>query len=96
MKYVLPLFVVMLVLCIVDMPYGYYTLTRFLAMVIFVCLAYANKDNKTFCIVFAASAISFQPFVKLALGRTIWNIIDVVEAVLLSWYWTKKYFKTIL
>lgn len=96
MKYVLPLFVVMLVLCLVDMPYGYYTLTRFLAMVILACLAYVNKDDKTFCIIFAASALLFQPFVKLALGRTIWNIIDVVEAVLLSWYWKKKYFKTIL
>lgn len=65
-------------------------------MVIFACLAYANKDDKILCITFAASAMLFQPFVKLALGRTMWNIIDVVEAVLLSWYWTKKYFKTIL
>lgn len=90
MKYALPLFVVMLVLCLIEMPYGYYILTRFVAMVIFAYLAYAKKDDKTFCIIFAASAVLFQPFVKMALGRTIWNTIDVFEAVFLSWYWIKK------
>lgn len=89
MKYALPLFVVMLILSLAEMPYGYYTLIRFVAMVIFVCLAYTNKEDKTLCVIFAASALLFQPFIKLALGRTIWNIIDVVEAVLLSWYWKK-------
>lgn len=96
MKYALPMFVVILVLCIVEMPYGYYTFTRFVAMVLFACLAYTNKDDKTLCVIFAASALLFQPFIKFVLGRTIWNIIDVVEAVLLSCYWVKKYFKTIL
>lgn len=95
MKYVLPLFVVMLILCLIEMPYGYYTLTRFVAMVIFGCLAYTYRTDRTLCVIFAASAILFQPFVKIALGRTIWNIIDVIEAVLLLWCW-KKYFKTIV
>lgn len=94
MKYALPLFVVMLILCLAEMPYGYYTLTRFVAMVIFTCLAYINKEDKTLYVIFAASALLFQPFIKLALGRTIWNIIDVGEAMLLSWYWYKKHFKS--
>ena len=28
-------------------------------------------------------AILFQPFIKIALGRQIWNIVDVVVVVLL-------------
>ena len=25
----------------------------------------------------------FQPFIKIALGRTMWNIVDVIVAILL-------------
>lgn len=32
-------------------------------------------------IVFAGLALLFQPFFKIALGRVIWNIVDVVVAV---------------
>jgi hypothetical protein len=31
----------------------------------------------------AASAILINPFVKIALGRTIWNVKDVIWAVIL-------------
>ena len=30
---------------------------------------------------FAALAVLFQPFIKIALGRFIWNIVDVIVAV---------------
>jgi lipoprotein signal peptidase len=30
---------------------------------------------------FAALAILFQPFLRIALGRTIWNIGDVIVAI---------------
>lgn len=33
--------------------------------------------------VFGALALLFQPFVKIALGRTMWNIVDVVVAIIL-------------
>lgn len=36
-------------------------------------------------ITFASLAVLFQPFIKIALGRTMWNIIDVVVAVVLVW-----------
>ena len=60
------------------MPYGYYQLVRFVAMIGFAYLAYkANKqNNKTEVIVFVVLAVLFQPFVTIALGRTIWNIVD--------------------
>ena len=38
-----------------------------------------NKEGMGFA--FAALAILFQPFLKITLGRIIWNIIDVVVAI---------------
>jgi len=34
-------------------------------------------------IVYVCLALLFQPFIKVALGRTGWNIVDVVVAVIL-------------
>ena len=40
---------------------------------------------------FIGLAILFQPIEKLALGRTLWNFIDVAVAIFLVWYnFTKK------
>lgn len=84
----------MLIVCLANMPYGYYCLTRFFAMTIFACLAYISyNDNKKLFVIFSASALLFQPFVKITLGRTIWNIVDVIEALFLLWFWITKYNK---
>jgi len=66
--------------CLAKMPYGYYQFVRFIAMVGFVYLAYKNfeEGNKLWSYVFSALAILFQPLLKIDLGRTIWNIVDVV------------------
>lgn len=67
------------------MPYGYYQLVRFAALIGFAYLAYKTneEDNKTEAIVYVVLAILIQPFVKIALGRTIWNIIDVIIGIAL-------------
>lgn len=67
-------------ICLANMPYGYYELVRFVALVGFAILAYyANESgNKIKVIIFIALAILFQPLVKIALGRNLWNIIDVI------------------
>lgn len=74
---------ILLLLCLLDMPYGYYQLVRFVAMIGFVYLAYdANeKHNKNEVFIFIALTILFQPLIKIALGRTIWNIIDVIVGI---------------
>ena len=71
---------ILLFLCLVDMPYGYYQFVRFAALVGFAFLSYKyyESGNKSLTFVFAALAILFQPLFKIALGRTIWNIIDLV------------------
>jgi len=74
---------ILLLLCLADMPYGFYTLVRFASSFAFAYLSYdyfkSKKDGLGF--VFAALALLFQPFFKFALGRTIWNIVDVIVAI---------------
>ncbi len=67
-------------MCLLHMPYGYYQAVRFIAMLGFILLAYfSNKQNhKIEAITYIALALLFQPFIKVALGRTVWNILDVI------------------
>ena len=69
--------------CLLDMPYGYYQLYRFIAMASFIYLAYAEQGKKEWMIIWIVSGLLVQPFFKVALGSEIWNIVDVVWAVLL-------------
>lgn len=73
----------LLLLCLLDFPYGYYQLVRFVATMVFGYLAYStqqeNKKNEVF--VYISLAVLFQPFIKIALGRTLWNIVDVIVAL---------------
>ena len=70
-------------LCLADMPYGYYQLVRMIALIGFAILAYQSyeKNRKTEVIIYAGLALLFQPFFKIALGREIWNIVDVVVGI---------------
>ena len=74
---------VLLLLCLADMPYGFYTIVRFASAAAFVYMSYEyfkeKKDGLGFT--FAALALLFQPFYKFALGRLIWNVVDVAVAV---------------
>lgn len=69
--------------CLVDFPYGYYQFVRFAAMVGFGYLAYhANEQGaKNEAFIYLALAILFQPFFKIALGRALWNGIDVIVGI---------------
>jgi hypothetical protein len=72
-------------LCLFDLPYGYYQLVRFLAMFAFGFLGFSEHENgnRVWCIVWAASAVLINPIFKISLGRELWNVMDVVWAVLL-------------
>lgn len=89
---------VALIVCLFPMPYGYYTLVRFVAMILFGCMAYSfyKEEKIPLCILFVALALLFQPFMKVALGRTMWNVIDVILAVALVilWYSNNKQIKS--
>lgn len=86
---------VLLLLCLADMPYGFYELVRFAATAAFAYLSYdyfkSKKDGMGF--LFAALALLFQPFFKIALGRTMWNIVDVLVAIALFYFIVKGFKK---
>lgn len=84
MVLIIKLFLALLfILCLLDMPYGYFMLVRFIALIGFGYLAFkANEDNqKNESFIYIALALLFQPFLKISLGREIWNIVDVIVAV---------------
>ena len=83
----------LLILCLLDWEYGFYELVRFVGMVGFSLLAYEQYNkNQIWFIIWLVSAILINPLFKVALGRTIWNIVDVIWVVLLvySIYHNKK------
>ena len=67
-------------LCLADMPYGFYQFVRFAGLIGFAILAYqANQQGRqTEMIIYGGLALIFQPFFKVALGRQMWNIVDVI------------------
>jgi O-antigen ligase len=73
----------LLLTCLLNMPYGYFQLVRFIAMVGFAILAFSasQKKDQTELIICVVLAVLFQPLFKISLGRTIWNIVDVVVAI---------------
>lgn len=70
-------------LCLATMPYGYYQLVRFMALIGFGILAYSAYQEKkqTEAVICVCLSILFQPFIKIVLGRDIWNIVDVVVGI---------------
>lgn len=78
---------VALLLCLLPLPYSYYELVRLGGMVCFVVLAYRSYQQKQegWTVAYAALALLFQPFFKIALGRVVWNVADVAVAGLLLW-----------
>jgi hypothetical protein len=53
----------------------------------FIILAYLDeeKEDKTIVIIWICSAVLINPIFKLALGRILWNIADIIwSAILLT------------
>ena len=67
------------------MPYAYYQIVRFVGLLGFVLLAYLsyeqNKKVNAEVTIYLGLALLFQPFLKLSLGRTAWNILDVLVSI---------------
>ena len=92
MKHLKLIMAALLLLCLFKMPYGYYTLLRFAAMVAFAVMAvkYNEKKHDVLTVTFGAIALLFQPFFKVALGRGTWNVVDVAVAALLIALWIRE------
>ena len=92
MKHLKLFMAAMLLLCLLQMPYGFYTLLRLVAMMAFAVMAvqYYHAKRDALTVLFGTMALLFQPFAKVALGRSVWNIVDVAVAVLLLALWTRE------
>lgn len=90
LKIILAIF---LLLCLAPMPYGFYVLIRYIASISFVIMAYnyACENKQILCALFLSLFGLFQPFIKLSLGREVWNIIDVIVAIFLICISVKNY-----
>ena len=74
---------ILLFLCLLDMPYGFYQLVRFIGLIGFGYLAFKAYQNEqtSEAIIYMVLALLFQPLFKIALGRILWNIIDVIVGI---------------
>ncbi len=84
---------ILLFLCLLDMPYGYFQFVRISALIVFATFAYeaykAGREREMFLL--AGLALLFQPFFKISLGRTMWNIVDIIVGIgLLLWLWQSR------
>lgn len=62
-------------------------LVRYVIGISFAIMAYQyyNKNKMEFVIVCGALALLFQPIIKIPLGRGVWNVVDVIVAIVLLW-----------
>lgn len=64
------------------MPYGYYQMVRLGSAIGFAYLASFEKDKTvTLMWIYIGLAVLFQPLLNVDLGRTLWNVVDVVAGV---------------
>lgn len=79
--------IILFLLCLFHMPYSYFQVVRFIGMLGFALLAYYDfQKNQTInsgVIIYVGLALLFQPFIKVALGRTVWNIVDIIISIYL-------------
>jgi len=77
--------IVILLLCLFDLPYWYYQLVRIFGTIGFAYLVYVDYKAgvKYTPYVFGVAAILLNPIIKNSFGREMWNVIDVVLAVML-------------
>lgn len=77
--------IVLLLLALFPMPYGYYTFVRICICLLSGYLAYKSWQEKInlWMWIFFIIAILFNPIIPIYLGRTLWAIIDIIVAAVL-------------
>jgi len=84
MKYFIILSIFMLFAAIVEWPYGYYALLRWITCITSILLAFQvfEKNIDWAKVVFIVIAILFNPLAPIYLSRSIWIPLDIVTAIL--------------
>ena len=84
--------IVMLLMALAPLPYGYFTLLRIVICLTAVFLAwFSAKLRKTFWLwIMGFIALIFNPIVPLYLGRPLWLVVDLVVALTFAIYLIKN------
>ncbi len=74
---------ILFLLCLADMPYSFYQFVRFAGLIGFTVLAYQSNQQgrQSEMIIYGGLALLFQPIFKIALGRQMWNFVDIVVGI---------------
>ena len=90
---------ILLVVCLFEMPYGYYEFVRLTSFIGFILLLINNHKSEKILLssMSMLGVILFNPIFRIFFHRKVWNIIDiVVSTLLLIWlisdliYFNKK------
>lgn len=78
--------IVLLLGCLLKMPYGYYQFIRVAGCVLFIWLAYLENNDKQYIgvIISVLFAILLNPIFKIHFIRSTWNTIDAAMASVLG------------
>ncbi|OOR83809.1 DUF6804 family protein [Moraxella canis] len=84
-KIVLYIAVVFLVLAVLPLPYGYYTLLRLIAFGVFAWAAYIGfeRHDKILPWIFVVLALVYNPIIKVYFPKEIWTVINLLSAAFL-------------
>ena len=75
----------MLFVAVAPLPYGYYTLLRFVACGVFAFAAHwvARQNARVLPWVFGLLALTFNPIYKIHFPKEIWAMVDIASGILL-------------
>ena len=84
---------VVFVLALLPWPYGFFQLMRFGVTIAFGYLALSSYTKEHIPWFYICSALLYQPFFKVELGRELWMCVDLAMAVVFIVLLCRGYFK---
>lgn len=75
----------MLLFGALPMPYGYYTILRLVACIVFGIAAYSTREVQPLWVSwgYAFCALVFNPVIKVHFQKEVWGLLDIAAAALL-------------
>ncbi len=80
--------IILLLIALLDMPYGYYQLMRVIIFCVSAHIAIHEKDRNSelWFWIFIACAIIYNPIFKLSFGKELWPFVNIVTTALFGYY----------
>lgn len=76
---------VALIVCLLKMPYGFYTIIRLATAIVMGCWAvrFSSQSRWSLTVISGSIVLLFQPILPIALDRFTWNVVDILLAIFL-------------